>query len=163
MHEIIRKLQNDLQATTEELEKYKRSQTKDKPPQPPQNHTKNITISFANNDAFNRKQIPYEETFGYESELTARNPIPSERALVDENIQRYKMEKAVAKPHQFINNFNINNFSSLNVSKSIKRAENSSPDISSLSFKYDESPDLSLSFSIQGDSNHQQVLFNSPL
>jgi hypothetical protein len=40
-------------------------------------------------------------------------------------------------------------FSSLNVSKSIRKLENS-PDLSSLSIKNDESPDISLSFSIQG-------------
>jgi hypothetical protein len=59
-----------------------------------------------------------------------------------------------------MNGLNID-FESLNVSKSIKRQDNS-PDISSLSFKYDESPDLSLSFSIQMDSAHNP-LFNSPL
>jgi hypothetical protein len=132
----------------------------ERPPQP-----KKIVLCGPNNNegAFTRKQAVYEESNVSEEGLTARNPIPSERALVDEHIQRYKMEKAVAKPHQFINSLNVNNFSSLSVSKSIKRAENSSPDISSLSFKYDESPDLSLSFSIQGDSAQRQLLFNSPL
>lgn len=48
------------------------------------------------------------------------------------------------------NSFNIHDYSSLNVSKSVKKLDNNSPDISSLEFKYDESPDLSLSFSIQG-------------
>ena len=49
------------------------------------------------------------------------------------------------------NGININEFSSLKVSKSIPKFENS-PDLSSLELKYDESPDISLSFSIQGES-----------
>lgn len=60
-----------------------------------------------------------------------------------------------------MNNFILPEFSSLNVSKSIRKLENS-PDISSLSFKEDESPDMSLSLSIQGESALRQVLLNSP-
>jgi len=43
----------------------------------------------------------------------------------------------------------------------MKRFDND-PDISSLSFKCDESPDISLSFSIQGESGIRNVLMNSP-
>lgn len=67
-----------------------------------------------------------------------------------------------SKPNSNSSNIlNIYDYSSLNVSKSVKKLDNNSPDISSLDFKYDESPDLSLSFSIQGES--KQLFFHSPL
>ena len=49
------------------------------------------------------------------------------------------------------------------MSKSFKKMGDNSPDLSSLEFKYDESPDLSLSFSIHGESSQKQLFFNSPL
>ncbi len=53
---------------------------------------------------------------------------------MDENIKKYKIEVGVVKPHHtHLNNFiNINELSSLNVSKSFKKMGDNSPELSSL-------------------------------
>lgn len=96
-----------------------------------------------------------------ESEISARVPIPSERANVEENLKRYGDIKNNLASKSKVSDLNLEGISSLNISKTVHHlGEDGSPNLSSLSYRCDESPDLSLSFSIIGEDTHRKMISN---